>query len=163
MPTTPHITALLVAALALGACNSQPAPRFEVTDVAITEQTPTGLVVTFRVRAENRGDDPLPLRDVHYSLSIDQRAAFSGLRHAEATVRRQGSQEFTLPVALTLGENGDLPAAPSGKVPYRLSGTVEYELPGSIAEVLFDSGLRRPSASFGESGQLDFSQVGPAQ
>lgn len=154
-------TLICVIASLLGACQSHPAPRFDVADVAITEQTAEGMVVTFLVRAENRGDEALPLRTVRYALSVNGRQAFSGQRNAEATVRRQGSQEFRLPVALTLGERGDLPAAPTGQVPYALSGTVEYELPGSIAEVLFDSGIRRPTASFSETGQLDFSQVGP--
>ncbi len=148
---------------ALVGCQSQPAPRLEVTDVAITEQTEGGLVVTFRVRADNRGDEAMPLRTVHYSMSVDGRQAFSGQRIAEATVRRHGSQEFVLPVALTLGEGKDLPAAPTGQVPYVLSGTVEYEVRGSIAEVLFDTGIRRPTASFSESGRLDFSEVGPGK
>ena len=145
-------------------CQSQPAPSFEVTNVAITEQSPApgGMVVTFRVKADNRGEEALPLRTVHYSFSLDGRPVFSGRRAAEATIRRYGSQEFLLPVALTLGEGGDLPSAPSGKMPYSLTGTVEYEVPGSIAEVLFDTGIRRPSATFGESGVLDFSEIGPA-
>lgn len=149
--------------LALVGCQSQPAPSFEVAGVAITEQTAEGMVVTFRVRADNRGEEALPLRTVHYSISLDGRPAFSGQRAAEATVRRYGSQEFLLPVALTLGEGRDLPALPTGQVPYALNGTVEYEVPGSIAELLFDTGIRRPSASFSESGNLDFSEIGPAR
>lgn len=154
---------LVVSGVTLVGCNSQPAPTFEVTNVAITEQTADGMVVSFRVQADNRGEEALPLRTVRYSISIDGHPAFSGQRNAEATVRRYGSQEFVLPVALTLGEGKDLPAAPTGQVPYALSGSVEYEVPGSIAEVLFDTGIRRPTATFSESGRLDFSEIGPAQ
>ncbi|MBL8746854.1 MAG: LEA type 2 family protein [Phycisphaerae bacterium] len=153
--------AVLFGGAVLVGCQSQPAPTLEVTQVAITEQTAQGMVVTFRVRADNRGDEALPLRTVRYSISLDGRPAFSGERNAESTVRRHGSQEFLLPVALTLGEGKDLPAVPSGQVSYSLSGSVEYEVPGSIAEVLFDTGIRRPSASFSESGRLDFSEIGP--
>lgn len=152
----------VLAGAALAGCQSQPAPSFEVSGVAITEQTSEGMVVTFRVRADNRGEEALPLRTVQYSISLDGRQTFSGQRAAEATVRRFGSQEFLLPVALTLGEGKDLPALPTGQVPYSLQGTVEYEVPGSIAELLFDTGIRRPTASFSESGQLDFSQIGPS-
>lgn len=154
---------MALAALACAAgCAGPSPPTLEVTDAVLTEESPEGIVVTFRVRAENRNDDPLPLRTVRYSLTLDGRTAFSGERFAEATIRRQGSQEFFLPVALTVGENGVLrsmpPEHPEG-VPYSLSGSVEYQIPGTIAEVLFDSNIRRPTAGFSESGRLDFSQM----
>ncbi len=163
MKRTLFVFAGAVPGLMLTACQSQPAPRLEVSSVGVTDQGAEGMVVTFRVRAENRGDEPLPLRTVRYSLSVNGRPAFTGERQAEATVRRQGTQEFLLPVALSLGEGHDLPALPTGDVPYSITGNIEYELPGSIAEVLFDTGIRRPTASFGESGTLDFSQVGPGR
>lgn len=147
----------------LACCSPYSAPALEIADVGITEQSSDGFVVSFRVLAENRNAEPLPLRTVRYSVSINGRSSFSGERDAEATVRRFGAQEFILPVAFRLGEEGDLSEIPTSGVPYTISGSVEYETPGTIAEALFDSGIRRPTVSFSESGTLDFSQAGPVR
>jgi hypothetical protein len=152
---------LACGALTAGGCASQPPPRITVADVAVTDQSAEGLVVTFRMLAENAGSASLPLRTVRYSVSVDGRPAFVGERRAEATAPRAGSQEFILPVAFSLGEGKDFPSMPAATVPYTLTGSVEYELPGTIADLLFDSGIRRPTASFSETGRLDFSAVGP--
>lgn len=125
------------------------------------QQSAEGLVVTFQMKAENRNAEPLPLRDVKYSLSLGGKEVFRGKRSAEATIRRYGTQEFTLPIAVPLGAGSSLAQAPGGEVAYGFRGSVEYELPGSIAEVLFDTGLRRTSAGFSEEGRLDFSGTTP--
>jgi hypothetical protein len=148
--------ALAAALLSAGGCGWSAAPRIEVRDVAIVEQSEEAVVLAFRLRAENRGAEPLPLRTVNYRVSAGGREVFRGTRSAEVTAPRYGSQEFTVPVALTIGPGGDLPDGPAGLVPYALSGSVEYLLPGTIAEVLFDSGLRRPRAGFNDAGRLDF-------
>lgn len=148
--------ALLALAAVLPACSGAKAPRFEVRDVAVTEQTDQGVVVTFRVAAENRNPEPLPLRNVRYGLSLDGRRVFTGERSAETTLRRFGTQEFLLPVSIPFDEATGLAAAPVGQMPYAFDATIEYELPGTIAEALFDTGLRVPTESFGERGQLDF-------
>lgn len=154
--------ALAVCAAALGACSGAQSPHFEVRDVAVTEQTDQGVVVTFRIAAENRNAEPLPLRNVRYGLSLDGKRVFEGERSAETTLRRYGTQEFLLPVAFPVGEGTDIAATPIGQMPYSFDATVEYVLPGTIAEALFDTGLRIPTASFGERGQLDFTGQPPA-
>jgi hypothetical protein len=53
-------------------------------------------------------------------------------------------------------------AVPSGRVDaarlpvaeYRVTGSVTYELPGTIAELFFDSNIRRPSQGFTEAGSF---------
>lgn len=142
----------------LASCASYRAPDLEVVDAAVAEVSDEGVVVAFRVRAANRNDTALPLRTVRYAMSVEGRPAFTGRRAAEATIRPFGTQEFVLPVALSIGPGADLASAPSAPLAYSLSGSVEFELPGSIAEVLFDTGIRRPTASFAERGTLDFAE-----
>ena len=151
---------LSAAALVLGACSTK-APRFEVTSVAVTDQTEEGVVVTFRVAAENRNPEPLPLHTVRYALSLDGREVFRGERSAETTLRRFGTQEFLLPVSIGVGEGRTLSEQPGGQIPYSFSASVEYQTPGTIAEALFDSRIRIPTESFSERGKLDFAQAGP--
>jgi hypothetical protein len=42
-------------------------------------------------------------------------------------------------------------------VKYRLSGNVQYVTPGAFAEVLFDTGVRRPKTAFVQEGTIDLS------
>ncbi|MDX2116450.1 MAG: LEA type 2 family protein [Planctomycetota bacterium] len=156
MPSFRAPCLLLPLLCSLASCGGYTAPNLVVEDAAVTEQTAEGVVVTFRVRAENRNAEPLPMRTVRYSFSMGGSNSFTGTRSAEATIPRFGTQTITLPVALKLGEGGDLAQIPDQPVAYTLAGNVEYELPGSIAEVLFDTGIRVPTAAFAERGELDF-------
>lgn len=142
-------------ALVVGGCGYH-SPQFKVTGVALTEQTDEGAVLSFTLVGENRNDIPLPLRRASYSLSLDGHEVFHGMRSPQVTIRRYGSQTFTLPVAIDLTKIGGLP---TGQIPYRLRGTVEYELPGSFSQLLFETELRRPRSGFAESGRLDFSDM----
>lgn len=153
----------LAGALGGVGCSSISAPTFAVQSVAITEQSEAGVVLTFTLEGENRNSVPLPLREVQYSLWLDGREVFQGKRSAEVTLSKFSTRTLTLPVsARTPGG----PSQFSGEIPYRFTGTVMYETPGALAETLFDNNVRRPTASFAESGRLNFSaprkdMVGP--
>lgn len=151
-------TAVLLAACAgLTGCFSDPKPpAFKVVDVGVTERTSEGVVVTFTLEGANSNTDPLPLDSVSYTLSLDGRPAASTTRQAEATLPASGTHRVRLPVAIPVSESAPEPTGTSG---YRLSGTMVYRIPGSIAEVFFNTGVRRPSVGFGESGTLDFSRA----
>lgn len=155
-PISPVATTITTAALLfLTGCGATP-PKFQVKDVAVTEQSEEAVVVMFRLEAENRNADPLPLRNVDYSLALQGRLVFRGKRSAEATLRRYGTQEVLLPVSIPIGPDEVLAEPPSGQMPYTFAASFEYELPGTIAEALFDSGVRIPTAGVSESGRLDF-------
>lgn len=141
------------AAVVLGGCSGLREPTFKVSGVGVTEESAEATVLTFRVTGENTNGEALPLREVRYSLSLDGRRVFSGQRSAEATLQRFGTQTIDLPATVLASNGGD---ALSGEVPYTLSGEVVYEVPGTIAEVLFDAQIRRPTARFAQSGRLDF-------
>lgn len=136
----------------LAGCAGTP-PTFSVVDAGITARSPEGAVVTFVVEGQNSTTDPAPIRTVTYSLMIDGEVAFRAERLGEVTIPAGGVQQFRLPVVVAPGPDG---AAPTGQRDYALSATVQYEAPGSIAEALFDSGIRRPTTTFRESGTLDF-------
>lgn len=149
--------ALLALSAGLTGCFSDPKPpAFKVVDVGVTERTAEGVVVTFTLEGTNTNKDPLPLDSVSYSLSLDGRPTASATRQAEAELPASGVQRVRLPVAIPVSPGAPEPTGTSG---YRLSGSMVYKIPGSIAEVFFDSGLRRPSVGFGEAGTLDFSRA----
>ena len=94
---------------------------------------------------------------MRYALRLNGQRVFSGTRSAEATVRRLGTQQFTLPAAIDLAEFD----MPEGDVQYELSGSVVYVTPGEIAQLLFDAGVRKPRSSFQQTGVLDFGNTSP--
>jgi hypothetical protein len=123
-----------------------------VADARVTERSDEGMAVVFTLDAANANQEAVPLREATYSLELEGKPVFRGVRSAEATLRSRGTQQFALPAAFPLSM---LPA--SGAVRYRLSGSIEYITPGAFAEVLFDTGVRRPDASFVEEGVIDLS------
>lgn len=149
--------ALLVPGLAGAGCSSVQHPRLEVVDARIGEQTSDGVVIEFTLQGENANTVELPLREVSYALEVDGRRVFSGQRSAEATLRRLGSQRFLLPAVVPAS---DATGALEGST-YRVSGSAVYLAPGAIPELLFDTGLSRPTVSFAGTGTLSASNVAP--
>jgi len=151
------------AALALGAaaavllgCATERAPTFEIVEATLVEAGGEAAVVRFVVRGENRNEFELPLRGVDYSVSVSGARLFGGTREAQVTLPRFGVQFFELPAAIRAEEVMARVAEYDGEPlggwligrPASVRGRVVYESEGSIAEVLFDTKLRVPEASF---------------
>jgi hypothetical protein len=141
-----HLLSLLLP-LPLAACTSYTAPRLSLESARISEQSTDASVVQFTLSAENPSHVELPLSQISYTLLIDGQEVFRGVRSPEATLRRLGSQSFTIPAVIR-------GAAPPAGHPFTLQGTLEYTTPGSIAQILFDTGVSRPSIPFQSQGQI---------
>lgn len=150
-PATP--LAILAAALAAG-CATYKHPELSVAEVKLKEETEAGYVLEFILDTRNDNPEPLPLRDVRYSLDLNGRQVFHGVRSAQATLRRFGTQQIALPAAVAREAGAP---TPTGTVDYVLRGDLSYITPGQIAQVLFDARVRRPRVSFREAGRLDLS------
>ncbi len=140
----------LIGAAGLVGCSSVQTPTIQVVDARVVEQTPEGVTLEFTLEGNNPNSASLPLREVSYALEVDGRRVFSGRRSAEATLRRLGDQRFLLPAVVP---SSDATGSLEGSE-YRLAGTAVYLAPGAIAEILFDSGLSRPTVSFAGTGTL---------
>ncbi len=136
----------------LTACTSYSAPTLDVAAVKLGNQTPQGLVIDFTLDADNSNSESLPLQSVRYTLYLNGEPVFTGYRSPEATLRRFGTQQITLPAVVALGERR---ARPTGRAAYRLEGTLEYVTPGEIARILYDSEIQRPTVAFATQGELD--------
>lgn len=144
-----HVVVALGMAWLLAGCGVFKKPGLEVSDAQLTERTQEGAVVTFTIDATNPNADAMSLRGVRYTLDVDGRRVFEGFRSAEATVRRFGTQQVQLPVVI--------PGAPvAGERRYELRGTIQYVPPGALARVMFDAGIREPTAGFEDAGVIDF-------
>lgn len=148
----PAGAAMLLAAAFTAGCATHRDPRLTVTDARLTDESPAGLVITFTIAAENANREQLPLRSIDYTLWLDGRKVFSGSRSPEATLARLAVQEVRIPAAIPIGP--DVPR-PTGPVGYRLEGELTFITPGKLAEVLYDSGIPAPTASFRHEGTIE--------
>ena len=146
--------ALLILALAvfLGGCTAYRKPAVKVTDVQVGDRSESGIVLKIVLDAENQNDVELPLREIRYQVRMQGGATFSGLRSAEASLRRLGTQRITFPAVIPLAAGEP---APSGPVLVEVSGKLGYLAPGQIAQVLYDTGIQRPARAFSGSQTVD--------
>lgn len=143
------ISTFLAGAAFLGGCSTPTAPVVHLASVEVRRQTDDGVVLAVTLEADNTNDQPLPLREVSYSVYLDGAKVFEGERSAEATIRRFGSQRVVLPAAF-------VPTFPIEGVRHcRVEGRLTYLVPGVLAEALFDADVVRPSTSFGVEGEVD--------
>ena len=134
---------------AVGGCSSYSAPGLTVSQVRVADRTQAGIVLDFELEATNRNEIELPLREVRYSLSLDGKEVFRGVRSPEASLRRLGTQTIHVPAVV--------PAADMGAGPARdgLAGELGDTTPGRVAQVLFDIKVRRPNVGFREEGVVE--------
>lgn len=143
----------LIPLLLLTACSAGPAPRVGQPTATVGERTDAGVVVNFTIPCENPSSEGLPLREVRYTVSIDGRPVFRGLRSPEATVRRFGTQEIHLPAVLAAEPGQSLP---TGTSTFKIDAEMLYVRPGILSQALFDAELVQPSVDFSGSGTIDF-------
>ncbi|MCW5764643.1 MAG: LEA type 2 family protein [Phycisphaeraceae bacterium] len=148
-PTIAVTGPLCALCLALPGCVNDPSIR--VSRIVMGERSAEAVVVNFHLAADNPNDEIFPARLARYTVSVNGRQVFSGERSPEIALRNDAEQEFRLPATISLAD-GPL----SGRQPYAISGSLQYTTPGQLAEVLFDTGVRRPSVSFASSGTIDF-------
>ena len=150
-PTMPRFLLILVLA-ALTGCTSYQRPSVRVADVQVGERTDAGLVLKVALEAENRNEFELPLREIHYKVRMNDGQVYTGLRSAEASLRRFGTQRITFPAVIPLS-----PGAPTPTGPFKVdvSGSLAYLAPGQVAQVLRDLGISRPARAFATEATVD--------
>lgn len=150
-----RLAVLMALAMLASGCSSYSAPKLTVREAEITSITDEALVINFAIDAENRNQVELPLVVMTYRLLLNGREVFRGVRSPEATLRRLGTQQIELPTVVQFDERV---AELEPPYRYRLEGKLTYITPGSIAQILFDTGVRRPRARFRSSGTLELSE-----
>ncbi len=139
------------AALLAAGCGSGP-PGMRVVEANLSSHTDDGFVIDFILEGDNPNEEPLPLREVDYWLSLDGEEVFRGRRAAEATLPRKGTQRFRLPVAVS---HAEWPAERlSQRSNYTFSAEVTYLTESWLARILFDAGIQRPTVVYTTRGQF---------
>jgi Late embryogenesis abundant protein len=134
----------------LGGCNGAVAPRFRAVGVREIESDNERTVIEFTVEATNPNVDPIPLRQINYSITMNGEVVFTGVRSPETTLHTFSSHVFKLPAVLPTSVMNS-----SGELAYSLTGTAQYIPPGRLAEVLFDAELKVPEAPINLVGSIN--------
>ncbi len=104
----------------------------------------SGGQVVIPIAAANKTENPMPLRRVDYTVSVDGGAPIVVTRSALATVHSLSTQMLELPV----------PAGPGART-YTISGEVIYVPARKFWKVMYDEEIHRPGVSFSFSGEID--------
>ena len=140
----------LGAIVCVGGCNKALAPTFSAVGVREIEKGDDRSMIEFLVEATNPNKEPIPLRQIFYTVELNGIEVFSGVRSPETTLHTYSTHVFALPAVLPLGA-----LSGSGEVSYSLYGVAQYIPPGRLSEVLFDAEVKVPEAIIEISGTID--------
>ena len=96
----------------------------------------------------------LGLDELRYTITVDGTLAFVGRRAAGRTLSSLETRRLTLPGVIDFETIGWSPSSGPRQVRYTVRGSLWYQTPSEIAQLLFDTGMRRPKVRFGKDGQL---------
>jgi hypothetical protein len=150
------LAGMAVLAAAAAGCG-QRSPRVAVAAVTLGDSSDEAQVLQFQLDLENRGSEPLRLREFRYRLSLDGKLVFDGRRAAEATLGAGATRRVEVPAVVRYDRVGWTARDRPAEVPYTVSGSLMYISPGELAEILFDTGVRKPTVGFGGKGILRLS------
>ncbi len=138
-------------------CSIRRPPLIALTGVTVAESTAEATALRFHLELVNPNPEPLRLREFRYTLLIDGTPVYRGRRAAEATLSAGGTRQLAIPAVLASTAIGTAAGGQPVELRYTLIGSLEYLSPGELAEILFDTGVRRTRVSFQESGSIRLS------
>lgn len=139
----------------MSGCTVYRDPSVSVVGAAVTETADGLLGIELSLLLENPNDQPLALHEFNYTLAVDGAVAYHGRWAASATLPASGTRQLTIPAVVRYDQVGWTASSAGSKLRYDLTGHLLYIVPGEIAEILFDTGVRKPEASFTAQGVLD--------
>ncbi len=144
------LAALLALVMSLGACSSGSGrPEFRVIEARVEDTSPDqpgASVVAFYLEGVNESRDPIPLRDIRFSATV-QGKSVDVRRAGEATLGRFSTRRIRVPAAFE-GQT----FAPGDT--FAINGIVRYEAQGAFARTLYDAGWVDHSVAFSGNGTL---------
>jgi len=125
-------------------------PQVQVDAVKVVDQTDQGARIEIAVTLTNTAKVALPLVDASYTVSIDGQKPVTFSNRPNRTVPVGGTQIVMLPLVVAVSGDGPL----AGRS-VAVAGSIVYEPPGEIRQLMTDSNVPLPSASFRYRGELE--------
>ena len=149
------MTVLTCSGLTTVGCSSYRPPSIRLVGVRLVEQTDEAAAFHFDLVLENPNDEPIELHEFQYKLLLDGTQVFQGRRAATTTLQPDTISQIALPAVVRYEVMGWSDRTLPAEVDYQLSGGLLYVTPGELAEILLDTGVRRPTIQFNRAGRLD--------
>ena len=154
-------TVMLLSGLLIGGCSGFRSPVISVEEVAVTGASDEAVALAFGIDLRNPNDAALGLYEFRYTLAIDGTQVYAGRRAPDVALGAAATQRTTLPAVIPYHRLGWTAEARPAQARYTLSGGLIYIVPSTFAQLLFDSGARRPRATFSKRGEISLTSPGP--
>lgn len=141
---------LAILMTALTGCAVLRPPAVEVLGAELTERTDEATRLEIHVRLRNPNDEALEILQYDYRVEVDGAPDYLGRRAGMTTMGPGSTTEAMLPAVIVGRTTGNVGGWRVGG--WRVGGTVQYLTPGALADILFDTGVRRPKARFSGRG-----------
>ena len=151
----PRRLLLLGAMLACAAgCSRFSAPTVSVNEVAVIDATEEALALSFVMGLENPNQAAVPLHEFRYTVAINGKEVYAGRRAGGVTLSGVGTRQVLLPAVVPYDTLGWSAQALPASVSYTMKGQLQYVAPNRLAQILFDTGVRKPKVAFRSRGEL---------
>jgi LEA14-like dessication related protein len=144
--------ALLVGGL--GGCSGYQDPSIQPAGAAMVEKTDEALTLRLAVDLDNPNNEPLKLLEFEYDVQVNGVRVHKGVRAAETTLAANGHKQVQIPAVVRYDTMQWTREGVPASAKYAVRGELRYITPGEIAQVFFDTGVRKPSASFAWTGEV---------
>ncbi len=122
-------------------------PRVSVVGATVTESTDRAASIDIALALANPNDEPLPLIEFDYTVSLNGKRMYEGRQAALATLSKGAERTLTVPAVVFTSETDWRPGA-TAAAEVAITGTLRYRTPGTFADLLFDIGVRKPKVHF---------------
>jgi len=146
------LTALILSGL--GGCSGYKDPSIRPAGATMVEKTDEAITLQLAVDLANPNNEPLKLLEFEYDVHVNGVRVHQGLRAAETTLAANGHKQVQIPAVVRYDTVQWMPDGIPVSATYAVRGQLRYVTPGEIAQVFFDTGVRKPSASFGWTGEV---------
>ena len=146
-------TALMPVLVLLGGCFFETPPNVNVTGMhvlAVGASDSPSVKLGVDIQLQNPTDEPIQLEVYDYTVRVNaegERSQWSGTWSALRTLPPGKTVDMSIPAVVPY----NFSEAPE-KAEWRVSGSISYKAPGRLAQILFDTGFRRPEHQFNGRG-----------
>jgi hypothetical protein len=138
----------------LTGCTFHQSPQVRVGEPSLSEQSAEALRLDVPVELSNPNQDPLDLLRFTYRFAVNGRTVFRGKRAGQATLTGRSERRLVLPAIIRFDAVDWDAASMPASVEWSIHGSLLYLTPGEVAETLLDLGVRKPTAGFRGSGEV---------
>jgi len=144
---------------AISGCSGFRDPVVTIVNASLTETSESAIGLGLRLELANSNSEPVELYEFTYAITINGTGTYRGRWAASATLPANGSRHLVIPAVVRYDQLGWTEDSVPAQARFDVTGTLLYIAPGDIAEILFDTGVRKPTVAFSGRGIIILNEV----